>query len=134
MGLSRIIHSRALLGIALLVFMLGYGRSFIMEHIWDPSSGWALRFSGRENPARAGMAWGLYSPAQGDIIEYLRANLTARHKVLVCENDPVLVLCPVPFLPNPHMHSENLIKLLLRCGDGETAARRLDSWALRILL
>lgn len=134
MGLSRLVRSRFLLAILLFVFITGYGRSFIKEHIWNPWAGWMIRFSGSGDQDQGGMARGLDTPAEVEIIPYLRSHPDPGHKVLICVNDPVLVLCPVPFLPNPHMHSINLIKLLLGRENPAAVAGRLDAWGVTHLV
>jgi len=134
LGLSRIVRSRILLVILLLVFMTGYGRSFITGHVWNSWSGWMIRFSRSRDQDQGGMARGLDTPAEAEIIPYLRSHPDPGHKVLICVNDPFLVLCPVPFLPNPHMHSMNLIKLLLERENPAAVAGRLDAWGISRLV
>jgi hypothetical protein len=71
---------------------------------------------------------------QEDMVQYMRENLTRKDKALICVNQMILIRCPIPFIPNPHMHSPNLLRLLMARESEEAVLSRLDGWGVTHLV
>ena|GEM_PF-2297413 len=132
-GARRVFVRRSLLTAMLSVFVLGYGWAFLRHNVWTEDSGWAVRFLPSEGRRTKGVLKYLsyyYEQPYENITEYLRERLSHDDRVLILVNNRLLISCPVPFLPNPHMHAEDMLTFLLRERGEDGTLASLDRWGI----
>jgi len=132
-GARRVFAWRSLLTAMLGVFVLGYGWAFIRHNVWTEDAGWAVRFLPGEGRKTKGILKYLsyyYEQPYQNVTGYLRGHLSHDDKVLILVNNRLLISCPVPFLPNPHMHADDMLTLLLRERGEDGTLASLDRWGI----
>ena len=129
-GFRRVVRSAIILNLCLLLFIFGYARSFVRKHIYTPKYGWEVTLVTDDWEARHGRWKSLYQfylPSDRDILACLHNLDPENSRVLICYNSRLLVECPVPYIGNPHMHTSNMIRMLLERMGPEAALQQLDS-------
>lgn len=121
-GISLVAAQIKIRRILLMLIMAASALYFVREHVWTPSYGWEVRFvPGHAVVERGWREYLCYHKKEPykEIIQYIEHNLSRSDKILIIMNNELLIQCPIPFLPNPHMHSPSMMSLLKMQG-GET--------------
>lgn len=104
---KTLLRKRYVVNSFLLFMVFLYAGLFTSRNLWSKNEGWRRTISNN------------YAKKQGyviydDMVEYMGKNLSGENdRVLILENNRLLEECPVRFLPNPHMHTKNLIQIIL---------------------
>ena len=136
-GMMRVFGKGRVFLIILILFVSGMAWRFGRVHVWTVEKGWNLKLvTGDWNDKRGkwGFLYEYYCLPNRDMVDYIDKNLDDGDRVLICENHWMLSECPVPFIPNPHMHAPNLVRILLDEKGEEYTVDQLEKWGVTHLV